>query len=340
MPLTQVQPGMLGTPQPYNFKNRIINGGMTIDQRNAGASVTPSASTYTLDRWLANLTAASKFSVVQSSVAPAGFVNSVLITSTSAYSIVAGDYNAFQQRIEANNMSDAGWGSSNAQTFTLSFWVRSSLTGTFGGSLYFPATTTRTFPFSYTISAANTWEQKSITIAGDTTSNTASTGNGLYVIVQWALGAGSTYTTATAGWQNGNFACPTGSTNLIATNGANLYLTGVQLEVGVTATSFDFRSIGTELSLCKRYYEVFNNSSIGVSFVASLNTGTQNGINPTYTTKRAVPTFGLVAGSSYATGTPTIFSLGVDNSYIYLTTGWWYITGPVNTPSCFFSAEL
>jgi hypothetical protein len=293
-----------------------------------------------LDRWLANLTAASKFSVVQSSVAPAGFVNSVLITSTSAYSIVAGDYNAFQQRIEANNMSDAGWGSSNAQTFTLSFWVRSSLTGTFGGSLYFPATTTRTFPFSYTISAANTWEQKSITIAGDTTSNTASTGNGLYVIVQWALGAGSTYTTATAGWQNGNFACPTGSTNLIATNGANLYLTGVQLEVGVTATSFDFRSIGTELSLCKRYYEVFNNSSIGVSFVASLNTGTQNGINPTYTTKRAVPTFGLVAGSSYATGTPTIFSLGVDNSYIYLTTGWWYITGPVNTPSCFFSAEL
>lgn len=204
MPLTQVQPGMLGTPQPYNFKNRIINGGMTIDQRNAGASVTPSASTYTLDRWLANLTAASKFSVVQSSVAPAGFVNSVLITSTSAYSIVAGDYNAFQQRIEANNMSDAGWGSSNAQTFTLSFWVRSSLTGTFGGSLYFPATTTRTFPFSYTISAANTWEQKSITIAGDTTSNTASTGNGLYVIVQWALGAGSTYTTATAGWQNGN----------------------------------------------------------------------------------------------------------------------------------------
>ena len=235
-------------------RNRIINGAMMVDQRNAGASVTPAASAYTLDRWLANLTAASKFSVAQSTVVPAGFTNSVLLTSTSAYSIVAGDYNAFQHRIEANNMMDAGWGTANAQTFTLSFWVRSSLTGTFGGSLYFPASTTRTFPFSYVINSANTWEQKSIIITGDTATNTAPTGNSLHVIVQWALGVGSTYTTGTTGWQNGNFGSPTGCTNLIATNGANLYLTGVQLERGSTASSFEYSSYGAELALCQRYF--------------------------------------------------------------------------------------
>jgi hypothetical protein len=256
------------------MRNRIINGDMRIDQRNAGASVTPASSVYTLDRWLANLTAASKFSVAQSTVAPAGFTNSVLLTSTSAYSIVSGDYNAFQHRIEANNMMDAGWGTSDAKTFTLSFWVRSSLTGTFGGSLYFPATTVRTFPFSYVINSANTWEYKTVTITGDITTNTAPTGNNLYVILQWALGAGSTYTTATTGWQNGNFACPTGSTNLIATNGATLYITGVQLEKGSVATAFEYRHYGQEFLLCQRYYEKSyepatvpgTNSALGITY--------------------------------------------------------------------------
>ena len=242
------------TSPKMGFVNRIINGAMTIDQRNAGASVTPASSAYTLDRWNANVSTASKYSVQQSTVAPAGFVNSALITSTSAYTVASSDYQTFQQRIEAFNMSDMGWGTASAQAVTVSFWVRSSLTGTFGGSLYFPASTARTYPFSYSITSANTWEQKFVTIAGDTFSNTAPTGNSLYVIVQFALGVGSTFSGTDGSWVSGNFASVTGATNLIATNGATLYITGVQLEKGSTATPFEFRSIGTELGLCQRYY--------------------------------------------------------------------------------------
>jgi hypothetical protein len=236
------------------FRNRIINGDMRIDQRNAGAGVTPTANAYTLDRWLANVSTASKFSVQQSTIAPAGFTNSTLITSTSAYTVSSGDYQTFQQRIEAFNMSDMGWGTSSAQAVTLSFWVRSSLTGTFGGSFYFPASTGRTYPFSYSISAANTWEQKTITVSGDTFSNTAPTGNSLYVIVQFALGVGSTFSGTANAWVTGNFASVTGATNLIATNGATMNITGVQLEAGSVATPFERRDYGRELIMCQRYY--------------------------------------------------------------------------------------
>jgi hypothetical protein len=240
--------------------NRIINGDMRIDQRNAGASVTPTANAYTLDRWLANVSTASKFSVQQSTIAPAGFTNSTLITSTSAYTVASGDYQTFQQRIEAFNMSDMGWGTPSAQAVTLSFWVRSSLTGTFGGSFYFPASTGRTYPFSYSISAANTWEQKTITVSGDTFSNTAPTGNSLYVIVQFALGVGSTFSGTANAWVTGNFASVTGATNLIATNGATMNITGVQLEAGSVASPFERRDYGRELMMCQRYYYEFNQS--------------------------------------------------------------------------------
>lgn len=243
----------LNTANTFGFKNRFINGSFNINQYNLG-TVTPTGNQYIIDRWFSNVTTASKYSVAQSTVAPAGFTNSALITSTSAYSVVAGDYESFQQRIEANNMTDIGWGTANAKTVTLSFWVNCSLTGTFGGSLYFPASTTRTYPFSYTISSANTWQQISVTIPGDTVTNTAPTGTNIYVLVQWSLGAGSTYTTSTTGWQNGNFLSPTGCTNLVGTSGATLYITGAQLEVGSQATSFDFRSFGTELGLCQRYF--------------------------------------------------------------------------------------
>ena len=151
------------------FRNRIINGAMVIDQRNAGASVTPTATgTYGVDRWCGILSAASKFSMQQSTTAPSNYKNSVLITSLSAYSVGAGDYFSFLQLIEGNNIVDLGWGTATAQSVTLSFWVRSSLTGTFGGALRNNASN-RSYPFTYTISAANTWEQKSVTIAGDTT---------------------------------------------------------------------------------------------------------------------------------------------------------------------------
>ena len=273
MALSKILPA--SQEQYAGARNLIINGAAVIDQRNGGSSVTPTSSAYTLDRWLANVTAASKYSVQQSTVAPDNFTNSFLITSTSAYTPVSGDYMSFQTRIEANNIAHVGWGSSAAKTVTLSFWVRSSLTGTFGGSFYFPASTVRTHPFSYTINSANTWEYKTVNIVGDTVTNTAPTGNNLYVIVQWALGAGSTYQTGTSGWQNGNYVAPSGVVDLVATSGATLYITGVQLEVGEQATPFEHRSYGDELARCQRYYEQMSGgggdmvSGVGQAFNSS-----------------------------------------------------------------------
>jgi hypothetical protein len=323
----------------FGFRNRIINGAMVIDQRNAGASVTPTTdNTYTLDRWTAKLSQSSKYSVQQSSTVPTGFKNSLLITSLSAYTVGVSESFFTKQVIEGFNVFDLGWGAAGASTVTLSFWVRSSLTGTFGGSLWNDAAN-RSYPYSYTISTANTWEQKSITIAGDT-SGTWLTTNGGGINVGFAFGVGASLSTTAGAWASGFYPSATGATSVVGTNGATFYITGVQLERGSTASSFEYRSYGAELALCQRYYEVFYNASGGFSFVASFNTGTQNGINPTYVTKRTTPTFGLAAGSSYAGATPSTFSLGINNSYIYSTTTWWYISGTAGTPSCFFSAEL
>ena len=236
----------------FGFKNRIINGAMMIDQRNAGASVTPTTSAYTLDRWQANISTSSKFSVQQSSTAPTGFIKSLVATSLSAYSVGASDYFSITQPIEGLNISDFGWGAAGASTVTLSFWVRSSLTGTFGGALQNSAFN-RSYPFSYSISSSNTWEQKTITIAGDT-SGTWLTTNGVGIYVQLGLGVGTTYSGAAGSWAASNYVSATGATSVVGTNGATFYVTGVQLEKGTAATSFDYRPYGTELALCQRYY--------------------------------------------------------------------------------------
>jgi len=238
-----------------NMKNRIINGAMVIDQRNAGASVTPS-SNYTLDRWRTYDTQSSKFTIQQNAgsvTPPVGFTNYLGITSTSAYSIASGDYFGLLQRIEGFNVADLGWGTANAKTVTLSFWVRSSLTGTFGGNLT-NASFTRSYPFSYTISSANTWEYKTITIAGDTTGTWLTT-NGSGIEVQFAIGVGSSNSGTAGAWTGGWVASVTGAVSVVGTNGATFYITGVQLEVGSTATSFDYRPYGTELALCQRYFQ-------------------------------------------------------------------------------------
>ena len=252
MALTQVDQGLLGTYAQYTgFKNRLINPQMVIDQRNAGASVTINANQYTLDRYQAIQTQTGKYSVQQSTTVPTGFKNSILITSASAYSIVSTDTFYFRQSIEGYNVSDFAYGTANAVTVTLSFWVRSSLTGTFGGALKNDAGN-RSYPFSYTINSANTWEQKAITIAGDTTGTwDTGTARGLQVI--FGLGVGSTYSTTAGAWASGDYSAPTGATSVVGTNGATFYITGVQLEKGSTATSFDYRPYGTELQLCYRY---------------------------------------------------------------------------------------
>ena len=258
MPLTLVDQGLLSTNAQYTgFKNRIINGDMTIDQRNNGASVSTTTvdATYTLDRWMAAFNVATRYTVQQNAgsvTPPVGFTNYLGVTSTAATSVGSGDYYFLQQLIEGFNIADLGWGTANAQTVTLSFWVRSSLTGTFGGALTNSAQN-RSYPFSYTISAANTWEQKTITVAGDTTGTWLTT-NGAGIRLRFGLGVGSTLSGTAGAWAGSNFVSATGATSVVGTNGATFYITGVQLERGQTATSFDVLPYGTELMLCQRYY--------------------------------------------------------------------------------------
>ena len=237
----------------FAFRNRIINGDMRIDQRNAGASVTPATNNYVLDRWVFDLSQSSKFSVQQSAVVTPGFTNSCAITSLSAYSIAAGDFFLMRQSIEGLNVYDLAWGSASANTVTLSFWVRSSLTGTFGGSIRNSADN-RSYVFSYTIISANAWEYKTISIPGDT-SGTWLTTNGVGLKLSFSLGTGSTYSTTAGSWVAGNFVAPTGATSVVGTNGATFYLTGVQLEVGSIATPFERRLYPQELALCQRYFQ-------------------------------------------------------------------------------------
>jgi len=254
MTLTTVNAGMLDTQAQYNgFKNRIINGAMVIDQRNAGASVTPTTLAYTLDRWSAAEQTDGSMTVQQSSTAATGFMNSLLVTVTSAdASLGATQYAVLRQAVEGFNVADLGWGTANAQTITLSFWVRSSLTGTFGGAIQNSAQD-RSYPFTYTISSANTFEQKTITIAGDTTGTWLTT-NGTGLALWLGLGVGSTYSGTAGAWAGALYFAPTGATSVVGTNGATFYITGVQLEKGSTATSFDNRSITTELQLAQRYF--------------------------------------------------------------------------------------
>jgi hypothetical protein len=246
-----------GTGGITGFKNRLINGAMMIDQRNAGASVTVNtgSQTFSVDRWWGQGTASSGvFTMQQSSVAPAGFTNSLLMTVTTAdASLAATDLYDISQNIEGFNVADLGWGTANAATVTLSFWVRSSVTGTFGGA-FGNSAANRSYPFTYTISSANTWEQKTVTVAGDT-SGTWLTNNGIGLRLYLGLGLGSTFSGTAGSWAGSFFISATGATNLMATNGATFYITGVQLEKGSTATSFDYRPYGTELALCQRYYQ-------------------------------------------------------------------------------------
>ena len=244
-------------------RNRIINGAMVIDQRNGGGSVTPSSlySTYTLDRWNTVYSVGSKFSIQQNAgsvTPPTGFATYLGATSLSAYTVTTETFSILQG-IEGYNIADLNFGTANAKTITLSFWVRSSLTGTFGGAFQ-NSGTTRTCPFSYTINSANTWEYKTFTVSGDTSGTWLTTnGNGLTVV--FSLGAGSGNLGTSGEWSSNSYYGATGQTSVVSTSGATFYLTGVQLEVGDTATPFEHRSYGQELALCQRYYRHYQSDS-------------------------------------------------------------------------------
>ena len=241
------------------FRNRIINGAMVIDQRNAGASVSiPSTATYTLDRYGTVASQSSKFTVQQNAgsvTPPVGFTNYLGVTSSSAYSVPSNEIFSLYQNIEGFNTADLQWGTANAKTITISFWVRSSLTGTFGGSVANDAFN-RSYPYSYTISAANTWEYKTITIAGDTTGTWVGATNGIGLRVYFPIGVGTDYSNTAGAWAASGYISATGATSVVGTNGATFYITGVQLEVGSSATGFEYRQYTTELQLCQRYCPV------------------------------------------------------------------------------------
>ena len=296
-----------------NFKNRLINGNMTIDQRNAGASVTPASGTYNnycVDRFpFSTDGGGGRITAQQSSTVPAGFSNSLSLTvQTVDSSIGSGDQYWLEQRIEGNNVADMGFGTANASTFTLSFWVRSSVTGTYSISLRSTVGSARSYVATYVINAANTWEQKTITVAGDT-SGTWVTTNSTGLQVLWDLGSGSNFQGTAGSWQTANLYRTSGSVNWISNSGATFFLTGVQLEKGSTATSFDYRPYGTELALCQRYYQEFGNGVNNFSMGMALN-DSANGIRygwlylPIVVAFRVVPT---ITGSGLNS---TSFTLG------------------------------
>ena len=298
---------------PYVLKNRIINGDMRIDQRNAGASVTITANPqYTLDRWFAGVTLGSKISVQQNAgsvTPPVGFTKYLGVTSLAATTPGTGDVYYMQQSIEGFNIADLAWGTANAKTITISFQVYSSLTGTFG-AVILNAGSNRSYPFNYTVSSANTWTSISVTITGDTT-GTWATDNTTGIQLRFGLGAGSTYQGTAGAWGTANVVTTTGATSVVGTNGATFYITGVQLEIGTSATPFERRLYNQELANCQRYYQVAK-SNVNVASTSSA----INGIIPllvqlrsdTITVGKTSGTFSMgdmVSTGFTSTSTPT-----------------------------------
>ena len=298
------------TAYSLGMRNRIINGNMVIDQRNAGASGT--ASNYTVDRWGYSATQASKGTWgrnLNSVTPPAGFTNYLGFQSSSAYSVGASDVFYIYQGIEGYNYADLAYGTVNAKTTTFSFWVYSSLTGVFGGA-YQNAGGTRTYPFSYTIPAANTWTYITVTIPGDTT-GTWNTTNGAANYVNFSLGAGSTYSGSANAWSGSNYFQPTGSTSVVGTSGATFYITGVQLEIGTVATPYERQIYSNQLIQCQRYYQTNGNvtrsqtSSAGVFSYICWNT-----------TMRTAPTVSLTSISYANASGGSVQNTGVNGTEI------------------------
>jgi len=317
--------GSLNSPNTFGFKNRIINGAMTIDQRNNGASITPTADgAFTVDRWKVAIAQASKYSVQQNAgsvTPPTGYAKYLGATSLSAYTLLTADYFAIYQPIEGLNAYDLAWGTAAASTITLSFWVRSSLTGTFSGSLYNGGGSTQSYVFNYTITSASTWENKTITVPGPTT-GTWNVNNTEFLQVRLGLGTGATYVTATTGsWITGNYVQSSGSTSVVGTNGATFYVTGVQLEKGSIATGFDYRAYSTELAMCQRYLPCFTSTTTGsntqvLGFGSNYSSTGGTAFVPFQVTPRVAPTavttIGTFTMAIPGTGTYTVSSIGLN----------------------------
>jgi hypothetical protein len=292
-----------GTPVPNSsfLRNRIINGDMRIDQRNAGASVSISAYGYGVDRWGYQCFGGGVWSSQRTTTVPTGYTNSLGLTVTTAdASIGSTDVYQLFQKVEGFNVADLGFGTANAQTIIIGFWVRSSITGTYSASVQNNAFN-RGYVATFTVNAANTWEYKTLTVTGDT-SGTWTTDNSIGMQFAIDLGSGSATNITAGSWQTVTTSAlrTSGSVNWIATNGATFYITGVQLEVGTAATPFERRQYGQELALCQRYYEKSYDTTVapgsatvtGSTFVIGNGTTSSNQGNTIAfaAEKRATPT--------------------------------------------------
>jgi hypothetical protein len=315
------------------FRNRIINGAMMIDQRNAGAAVTNVTGAYVLDRWQAGGSTDGAVTVQQSTTAPSGFKNSTkLLVATADASIGAAQYYQYFQKIEGYNVADFALGTASAATFTVSFWVNTSKTGTYCVTLVNSASN-RLCPINFTVNSANTWEYKTLTVSGDTTGTwLTDNGIGLYLIINLALG--SNYNSGTSGTWNTTQYGTSSQVNWLDTLGATFYITGVQLEKGSTATSFDYRPYGTELALCQRYFfkwEPGNGNVIGTfqAYAATAVIGTfcylpvQMRTAPTVTFSDASH-FQAINASGTVVNTFSSLPSGMQNTVISISTasGW------------------
>lgn len=328
------------------MKNRIINGDMRIDQRFAGASNTVPTSInnfYVLDRFFhGNYSGTGTYSVRQmnganSSVSnyesgsvpsTGGFINSMKLTVGTANTSTASDgFTGIYQAIEGLNTADLSWGTSAAKSITVSFWVKSSITGQFSSAIW-NSSATQTYPMSFTISQSNTWQFVSFVVPGSTTGTWPTNNNaGLNFAIFPSLG--SAFLTSSTGWTSNLYGL-TGQTNWMATSGNTFYVTGIQIEVGTQATPFEFRQYGTELSLCQRYYyqiggtnayDIFSSGAIG-----SVN-GTYYGGGIVYypVTMRATPTIAntgswastYVTYNTFAAVSPSPYSAWITHTGSY-----------------------
>ena len=256
MALSKIKSSSMADTAIYGRRNLIINGAMQVAQRGTSGTSANSTSYYTVDRFNFRGEPTGVYTIEQSTDAPSNFKNSTKITVTTPdTSIGSGERYWMASYLEGNSISHLNFGSSNAETVTLSFYVKSSLTGTFSGGLVNSAFN-RAYAFTYIISSANTWERKTITIEGDT-SGTWLTTNEIGIAVVWDLGAATNRQQSAGAWTASGSVAATGASQVIATDNATWQITGVQLEVG-QATPFEHRSFGEELALCQRYFQTLS----------------------------------------------------------------------------------
>ncbi len=236
-------------------RNLIINGAMNVAQRGTSATVTTGSGPQTCDRFFVEAASSGTFNVTQSTTAPDGFANSFKFDCTSADA--SPDFLLFGYRIEGQDVQNLKKGTSGALSTTLSFYVRSSKTGTYQVNLR-DIDNGRIIGVTYTISSANTWEYKTVTFIGDT-SGILGNDNGNSLTIEWWLAAGSTYNSGAVptAWEakvNGDRAAGL-NVAIGASTSDDFHITGIQLELGEQATPFEHEDFGTTLKKCERYYQ-------------------------------------------------------------------------------------